>query len=171
MAKVLTDRQVLIAKKKAVPYRLSAGGSLFLEIRPSGAKIWRYRYRIAGKQNIFVIGNYYAPGHPEHVSLEAASRRRNEARALVKQGINPTSHRAYQLQVTVADNADTFKATTDEWITKKRKKWTSYYTSQVEGFMQKDVYPKIGAMPMKAITPAHILDVTLPRFHVHQICR
>jgi integrase len=159
MPKTLTDREVSNAPRKAAPYRLSAGGSLFLEVRPSGEKVWRYRYRLGGKQNIFVIGRYYDKSHPEHVSLEAARQRCNEARVLVKQGINPTTHRAAQLQAAIGENANTFKAIAQEWIAKKRTKWTAYYTSQVERSMKFDVYPKIGAMPIKAITPGHILNI------------
>ena len=65
------------------------GGWLYLEVRPSGAKLWRFRYRIAGKENIFAIGEYFSDKREGHVSLDDARKERDKARALVNQGIHP----------------------------------------------------------------------------------
>ena len=55
----LTDTKIRNAKPSAKPVKLTDGKGLYLEIRPTGTKLWRYRYRIAGKENVFAIGEYF----------------------------------------------------------------------------------------------------------------
>ena len=55
----LTDAQIRNAKAGEKPIKLTDGGGLYLEVRPTGAKLWRYRYRIAGKENVFAVGEYF----------------------------------------------------------------------------------------------------------------
>ena len=54
----LTDSKIRNAKPGSKPYKLTDSNGLYLDVRPSGAKFWRYRYRIAGKENIFTLGEY-----------------------------------------------------------------------------------------------------------------
>ncbi|MCQ4234238.1 Arm DNA-binding domain-containing protein, partial [Pseudomonas stutzeri] len=76
----LTDIQIRQAKPGERPRKLSDERGLFIEIRPTGAKLWRYRYKIEGKENVFALGEY-----PE-MGLADARAERDKARALVKQG-------------------------------------------------------------------------------------
>jgi hypothetical protein len=86
---MLTDIEIRKAKYKnknqpnewPSVYKLSDQGGLYIEIRSSGSKLWRYRYRIDGKESVFAIGAY-----PE-ISLEKAREVHKGARQLVKQGI------------------------------------------------------------------------------------
>lgn len=71
---------------KAVTYKITDGEGLYLEIRPNGARYWRFRYRWAGKPNTFSCGVY-----PETGLVEARARR-NEARKLLDDGIDPSQH-------------------------------------------------------------------------------
>ena len=89
----LTDAKIRNTKSEAKPVKLVDGGGLYLEVRPSGAKLWRYRYRIAGKENVFAVGEYFNDKRGGHVSLDEARSERDKARALVKQGIHPAHHR------------------------------------------------------------------------------
>ena len=149
----LTDAKIRNTKPGEKPIRLNDGGWLYLEIRPSGAKLWRFRYRIAGKENIFAIGEYPQAG------LADARSAREEARELVKQGIHPAHHRKAQDLITVRDNANTFEAVAREWIGQKKPGWTAYYLRQVERFMESDVFPHIGALPVRSVTAAHLLEI------------
>lgn len=149
----LTDANVRNAKPGPSPKKLTDGGGLYLEVRPTGAKLWRYRYRIAGKENVFALGEYPA------VSLAEARAQRTEARALVKKGIHPSHHRRSALLATHAANANTFEAIAREWISRKKPSWSPYYARQVENFLSSDVFPSIGTLPIRAITPAHLLDI------------
>lgn len=155
----LTDAKIRNTKPEAKPVKLVDGGGLYLEVRPSGAKLWRYRYRIAGKENVFAVGEYFNDKRGEHVSLDEARSERDKARALVKQGIHPAHHRQAERLATHAENANTFEAVAREWIAKKKPRWTPYYLRQVERFMQADVFPKIGKLPIRSVTAAHLLEI------------
>lgn len=153
------------------PYKLTDGGGLYLEVRPTGAKLWRYRYRITGKENVFAAGEYaQAPaGETEaqaelrrqagKLTLAEATRKRHEWRALVKQGIHPAHHRQAARLATHAENANTFEAVAREWIAKKKPGWTPYYLRQVERSMEADVFPKIGKHPIRNVTAAQLLEI------------
>ena len=85
---MLNDTQIRKAKPKEKPYKLTDSNGLYIVINPNGSKLWRYRFRIDGKESVFSIGAY-----PE-VSLAEAREKRKEARLLVQQGINPAKDRA-----------------------------------------------------------------------------
>ncbi|MDX1721539.1 MAG: Arm DNA-binding domain-containing protein [Pseudomonas sp.] len=76
----LTDVQSRQAKPGLKPRKLSDERGLFIEIRPAGSTLWRYRYKIDGVENVFAIGEYPEEG------LADARAERDSARALVKQG-------------------------------------------------------------------------------------
>jgi integrase len=150
---MLTDTKLRTAKPTDKPIKLTDSGGLYLEVRPTGAKLWRYRYRIAGKENVFAIGEYPAVG------LSNARAIREAARVLVKQGVHPAHNRRATVTAQVAENADTFKAISLEWIEQRKSKWTPYYLRQVERFLNADVHPYIGTMPIRKVTAAHVLDI------------
>jgi hypothetical protein len=87
---MLNDTRIRNATKKANPYKLTDEKGLYIEIRPTGAKLWRYRYRIDGRENVYAMGEYFRDAlTPGHISLEEARRRRATARELVRQGRPP----------------------------------------------------------------------------------
>jgi len=135
------------------PYKLTDGGGLYLEVRLSGAKLWRYRYRIAGKENVYALGTY------PQIPLTDARTERDKARALVKQGIHPAHNRQALVTLQVAENANTFEAIAREWIEQRRAKWSGYYLRQVERTLKADAYPYIGTLPMRSIGAAHLLEI------------
>lgn len=141
------------------PYKLTDGGGLYIQIQPSGAKLWRYRYRIEGKENVFAIGEYFNDKREGHISLENARTERDKARALVKQGIHPVQNRQASRLVERVANANTFEAVAREWIEKKKPGWTPYYLRQVERFLASDVFPSIGKLPIRSVTAAHLLAI------------
>lgn len=157
----LTDIKINASKAIDKPFRIADGGSLFLEVRPTGAKLWRYRYRLNGTQQIYAIGQYYdgRKKPPAHVTLEAARSARDTARALVKQGVQPTQKRKAERQLQISENENTFKAVAVEWIERNKQRWTPYYLSQIERVLTADVYPIIGDLPIKSVVPMHILKV------------
>lgn len=149
----LTDANVRNAKPGPSPKKLTDGGGLYLEVRPTGSKLWRYRYRIAGKENVFALGEYPT------VSLAEARAQRTEARALVKKGVHPAQHRRTALLATHAANASTFESVAREWIERKKPNWSPYYARQVENFLGSDVFPSVGPLPIRSVTAAHLLDI------------
>jgi integrase len=124
-----------------------------LEVRPTGAKLWRYRYRIAEKENLFAMGDHPALG------LAEAREKRAEARKLVKQGLHPAQERNAAQLAAHAANANTFEAVAREWIGQKRARWTPYYARQIEKYFEGDVFPYVGALPIRSVTSAHLLEI------------
>ena len=149
----LTDARIRATKPAAKPVKLTDGGGLYLEVRPSGKKLWRYRYRIVDKENLFAIGEY-----PE-ISLAEARAEHDKARGLVKQGLHPSHSRQAERLSTHLANANTFEAVATEWITKKAGRWTPYYRRQVENFLGADVFPYVGKLPIRNVTAAHLLEI------------
>jgi hypothetical protein len=149
----LTDAKIRNTRPADKPIKLSDAGGLYLEVRPSGAKLWRYRYRIAGRENLYAIGEY-----PE-IGLAQARTERDEARKLVKQGIHPAHNRQARVAAQVGANANTFETVAREWIQQKKAGWTGYYLRQVERFMVADVFPYVGDLPIRAVTAAHLLEI------------
>lgn len=80
---MLTDTKLRTLKPRTGAYRLADTNGLCIEVRPSGAKVWRYRYRHAGKASIITMAEYPA------MSLGEARAERDRLRALVKGGANP----------------------------------------------------------------------------------
>lgn len=157
----LTDADIRNARPSETPQKLTDSNGLYLEVRPNGKKFWRYRYRLAGKENVFAIGEYTHRNDPNHISLADARAARDEARKLVKQGIHPAHNRKAELAVQLDSNLNTFRAIAQSWYseTKTRKGWTDYYAKQVETVMDADVYPFIGNLPIGFVTPGHIATI------------
>jgi integrase len=170
---MLTDTKCRTAKPKEKPYKLPDGKGLYLEVKPSGAKVWRYRFELREsgrvKEGTYTIGDYCAAPNGE-TTEEARARRgggcftlaeardeRAKARALVRQGINPVHDRQLNRIKRELENANTFDAVAREWLA--LKDWEPTTKARRLDMMKRVVFPKIGALPVKSITPAHILDI------------
>nr|VFJ56562.1 MAG: Integrase [Candidatus Kentron sp. FW] len=134
--------------------------------------MWRYRYRIAGKENVFAAGEYISTlsiGETEEqaearrnagrLTLAEARTKRTELRALVKQGIHPVHHKKTAQLAQQTKNANTFEAVAREWMNKKKLIWTAYYSRQIERSFDADVFPYIGNLPIHNVTSAHLLEI------------
>ncbi len=169
----LTDTACRTAKPKEKPYKMTDGNGLYLEVKPNGVKAWRYRFELsdagAKKESVFAIGDYViAPKGetPEQTedrrkgrrfTLSEAREERIKARSLVVQGINPAHHRQQERVKRDYEKAITFEAVAKEWLA--LKDWEDITKSRRLRMLERVVFPKIGSQPIKAITPAHILEV------------
>lgn len=114
---LLRDAQVRNAQPRAKPYKLADGGGLFLLVQPTGARLWRFKFRLEGKEGLLALGRYGAKpaGESEQqarhrrgageLTLAEARDARDQARALVKQGINPVHHRQSKKRENLAQAA------------------------------------------------------------------
>ncbi len=146
---LLSARKVETTSHQSQPFWLKDGGSLFLYVTPAGNKLWRFRYRIGGKSAIYAIGKY-----PE-VSLEAARVERDRARDLVKQGIHPVVEKRTRVSVQIEVNETTFESVARRWMV-SNVQWSEGYADQVKKYLEKDVFPKVGNLPISSIRPAHL---------------
>lgn len=148
---MLTDAHCRAAKPKEQLYRLNDFRGLYLEVKPNGVKAWRYRFKLAGKGSWFALGDYPS------VSLAEARDKCEEARKLVKQGINPVQNRQVERIKREQDSANTFEAVAKEWLA--LKDWEEVTKRRRLDMLQRVVFPSIGKMPVRQITPAHVLDI------------
>lgn len=149
----LTDVKIRQAKPGSVPIKMTDGGGLHLEVKPNGSKLWRYRYRLDGKENTFAIGAY-----PD-VSLADARAERDAAREHVRAGRHPSHVRQTEKATQLAENRNTFKVVAEEWIEDRLGQRTQTYRDQCRRAFVNDVYPAIGRMPMREITAAQVLAI------------
>jgi integrase len=170
---MLTDTQCRNAKPKDKPYKLPDGKGLYLEVKPNGVKAWRYRFELregeSVKESTFAVGDYAVVPRgetPEETqarraggsfTLAEARDERAKARALVKQGINPAHRRQLDRIKREQESATTFEAVAKEWLA--LKDWADTTKARRIDMLTRVVFPKIGTLPVKSITPAHILDV------------
>ena len=168
---MLTDTQCRNAKTVDKPLKLNDGKGLYLEVRPNGSKLWRYRYKINGKENLFAVGDYCQQPAGEtddeakarrdgrRFTLSEARSERERCRGLVKQGVHPShSQRTEKLRRSI-EAGNTFQAVAESWIKDHGKEWSDNYRRQIVQRLTGDAYPHIGALPIKDITPAHVKDV------------
>lgn len=151
---LLSARKVETTAAQSKPYFLKDGGSLFLAVQPNGSKLWRYRYRIEGRPQIYAIGKF-----PE-VSLEAARAARDKARELVKKGIHPRLDRQIKIAAQVERNENTFEAVTRRWMA-ANSQWSEGYAKQVQSTLESNVFPKLGPLPIGDIRATHLRPVIL----------
>lgn len=166
---MLTDTRIRNAKPQAKPFKLTDAKGLFLEVKPSGAKLWRYRYRIDGKENVFAAGEYCAA--PEGEGQEDAEARRNAGRftlaearakrldwrALVKRGIHPAHERKLEKVRITQEARTTFEAVLKDWIATRH--WAPSTLANRMPQIEMHLLPHLGAVPVRQITPSHVLDV------------
>lgn len=148
---MLNDIQCRNAKPQAKPCKLTDSKGLYLEVKPNGVKAWRYRFKLSGKESVFAIGEYPA------ISLVVARKKREEARDLVKQGINPAHNRQQEKIKRVQEDANTFEAVALKWLA--LKDWEEVTKNRRLDMLKRVVFPSIGALPVKQVKSKMLLAV------------
>lgn len=147
----LTDTAIRNAKPGAKPARMFDGGGMYLEVSPAGGKLWRMKYRVDGKEKRLSFGAY-----PE-VGLKDAREKRDEARKLLAQGIDPGAAKKAEKTEKLERAANTFEAVAREWAGKMAASWSPAYGGRLMRRFERDVFPVIGAKPIADIKPVDLL--------------
>jgi integrase len=148
----LTDPQLKNAKPKEKPYKLSDGKGLYLEVMPTGSKLWRLKFKQAnGKENRLTYGNYPA------MSLAAARIEREKDRDLLGAGTDPRESRKETYRLSKDAAAQTFEKLAREWHTKRRSTWSDKHADKILRRLEVDIFPEIGAMPIGTIEHRHMM--------------
>jgi integrase len=145
----LTDNTIRSAKPQQKPVRLFDGGGLYLEVAPAGGKWWRFKYRVEGKEKRISLGTY-----PE-TTLKTARDKRDAARKLLAQGIDPSAER----KATKTAEAETFEAIYREWLAKFSPRWTESHKENIVRHVEKNALPWLGARPIAELKAADLLAV------------
>lgn len=152
LAKPLTDTQVKTAKPKEKTYTLADGGGMYLEVSPSGSRIWRMAYRQAdGKSNRLTFGAY-----PE-VSLSEAREKRSIARKQRASGLDPALVRKDERMAKAAVDVHTFEAVAREWLLRTAADRAASTQEKNVSWLERNVFPVIGSMPIATIKPTDVL--------------
>lgn len=152
----LSDVEVRGAKPDEREYKLFDGRGLFLLVKVNGARHWRLKYRLAGRERSLALGEY-----PD-VGLKKARERAGEARLLVRQGIDPVQA-GREARIRRQNEAmQTFAVVADEWLSKKAKKWTGGHEEQTRQSLRDYVLPKIGKRPVASLTTQEIVGLLEP---------
>ena len=143
----LTDRTIKALKPGSRPRKVSDEKGLYLLLHPNGAKYWRLKYRVAGREKTLALGVY-----PD-VTLSHARDGRDEARRLIARGGDPSASRqAEKLAV-----ADSFEAIAREWLAKKSPGWAPAHAKKVQRRLERDLFPYIGTRPVSELYAPEIL--------------
>jgi integrase len=147
----LTELACKSAKPKDKPIKMSDSGGLYLHIMSNGAKYWRIQYRFNGKQKLLAAGVY------DTVSLVEARKRRDEAKELLAQNIDPSLAKQQRKQLAALDQGNTFEKVALSWIEHMRDGWSPITTKHTTRRLEMNLYPQIGKAALKDITPQILL--------------
>lgn len=150
---MLTDKALRALKPRDNLYRVADSAGLCVEVAPTGSKLWRYRYRFAGRAKMLSMGSW-----PE-VSLAEARERRGDARRLLNQGVDPSASRqSDKLRAKVAAD-NTFKAVAEEWLEMKGHDWTATQLAKERDRLENHAYPWLGKLPIADVGVAELKPV------------
>lgn len=132
----LTDIKVRTTKPSDKPFKLTDGQGMHLLINPNGSKYWRLQYRFGGKQKVLALGVY------PMVSLGEARRKRDEAKKLVSDGIDPSEKK--KADKIEQSEALTFEAVARDWHTACKRKWSDSHSERVLKSLEDNLFSSIG---------------------------
>ncbi len=150
---MLTDIQCRKATAGEKDYKLSDSRGLYLFVTKSGFRSWRWKYRFAGKEKRLVLGSY-----PE-MSLSKARDARDAAAKALKGGTDPSVQAKQLAAVRTTEAETTFEAVARDWHSQQAGSWAPVHAADVIRSLERDVFPKIGALPIKEITSPIVLTV------------
>ncbi len=150
---MLTDTAIRKAKPTEKPVKLADERGLYLFVHPNGGKYWRFDYRFGGKRKTLALGTY-----PD-VSLAKARERRDEARKLLADDIDPGIHKQTQKRAVIEQATNSFEAVAREWFSKYQPTWTPDHAEKIIRRLERDVFPWIGARPIAEVAAPELLAV------------
>lgn len=147
----LTDTFIKALKPGATPQKLSDGAGLHLLLTVKGSKLWRLAYRFAGKQMTLALGSYPA------VSLQDARRKRDDAKKLLANGLDPAHQTKLERINKQMARAETFGGIADEFLAKVEREGKANATMIKKRWLIDLARPDLGTRPISEITATEIL--------------
>jgi len=144
---LLTEMQVRNAKVRDRAYKLFDERGLFLLVTPAGGRLWRFRYRIGNREKLLSLGIY-----PD-VPLKRAREKRDEARRLVADEIDPSVERKARREAMLV----TFEGVAQEWLGLQRQSLSQETLSILGARLNSGLYPYLGSRPIGSITAVEVL--------------
>jgi len=148
---ITKDIQVKNFKPTNKVQKPTVGKGLYLQVMPNGSKYWRMNYRFAHKQKTLAIGVY-----PD-VSLKMAKEKRDEARKLLANGVDPSIERKTQKLTKSISDANSLELIAREWHTQNLLRWSETHANKLIRLLERDIFPWLGSRPITEIEPIEIL--------------
>ncbi|MBS7348676.1 MAG: integrase arm-type DNA-binding domain-containing protein [Comamonas sp.] len=148
----LTDTFIKNTKHsgKAAGDKHSDGGGLYLHVKAVG-KYWRMAYRFGGKQKTLALGVYPA------VTLAQARRGRDEAKALLAQGVDPSENKRRTKEDQAVAMLNTVEAMARAYLANKKESWSITHYNREARSLEKDIYPYLGPRVIGEVEPPELL--------------
>jgi integrase len=147
----MTNTGAKQASPRDKDYKLSDEKGLYLLVKKNGRKYWRMKYRYASKEKLLSIGVY-----PE-VSLKEARQKRDDARKLLADHIDPSDNKQNLKRSRHEAAANSFEIIALEWFTKEKPIWSPAHIKKQIWLLEKNLFPYIGSEPISNITPPILL--------------
>jgi len=142
----MNDLQCKNAKPREKAYKLSDSHGLYLHVRPTGLRVWRWNFRIDGSEQTMTFGRY-----PE-LSLADARLERAAADKIRRSGVDPRQDRQKVMQSHADAEAATFKSVALRWHLQMQDRWSTLHAVNVKAWLERDVFPKIGGTPASKVS-------------------
>jgi len=149
----LTDINIKKTKPREKAYKLFDGGGLYIQIEPTGGKLWRYQYRFDEKRKLLSLGKY-----PD-VSLQEARKRHQEAREQLAQSIDPAAMKKARKTAGKERAANSFEVIAREWFARWKDDKADGTVKRTLSALEKNIIPWIGARPVSDIKTPDVLSV------------
>jgi integrase len=147
----LTDTAIRTAKPAEKATKMADSGGLYLLLSPNSSKWWRLDYRFLGKRKTLSMGVYPTVG------LKAARDKRDEAKRLLADGIDPGEERKIQKAARHERAENSFEVVAREWFAKFSPNWASSHADKIIRRLERDVFPWIGGNPIAEIKASDLL--------------
>lgn len=138
----LSDKQIAAAKPAEKAYKLADGNGMYLLVNPNGSKLWRWKYRIDGKEKAMALGEYPVTG------LAMARKARDAGREMLVRGLDPMQVRKEEKAAKRAAAENSFRSVATQWWEQWRKTRHQVYASHVWRRLEVDAFPVLGARPI-----------------------
>jgi integrase len=148
----LTDTAVRNAKPREKSYKLSDAHGLYLQVEPSGSKLWRLKYRFHGRERRLSFGAYPV------VTLAQARDRQLEARSLLSKDVDPGEFKKQSRRSAVVASSNTFEAIAREWFLRFSSVWAESHSSKVLLRLENELFPWLGSRPIASIEAVELLE-------------
>lgn len=150
---MLTQFAVMNAKPKAKPYKLADMSGLHLRVQPTGTRLWRFRYRFAGKENTLSFGSFPA------VTLAEARGKRDEARKQIAVGIDPSQQKKLERVGVTTAAQNTFKVIAAELLKKAEDEGAAEATMAKNRWLLEDLAAPLAMRPITQIKAVEVLNL------------
>ena len=149
----LTDTPIRGCKPRDKPYKLADEKGLFFLVQPSGGRLWRLKYRVAGVEKKLALGAY-----PD-VGLREVRERRDTARKLVASGGDPAAEKQRGKTLAKYQQANSFGEIALEYIDKRQREGLSDRSIAKSRYLLAHLSPALGRHPIASIGPGEVLAV------------